>query len=126
MWICLSGAFISVVADRGDRSRLLVRGRVAGHIETVFPKAKVFTDESADYLYRAFVARDDVAQAVNREVQGIDYDNFKSSVPSQSLHDAYLGFWRIMHKLQVTFQQRHFQPATGDTANFDQDCHANY
>jgi len=106
MWLCLSESFISVVADRNDKSRLLVRARIAGHIEAVFPKAEVFTDARADYLYRAFVNREEVALAVSKEVRGIDYDNFKSSVANQALHDAYLGFWRIMHKLQDTLRKK--------------------
>lgn len=100
MWFCLSNAFISIVVDRNDDSRLLVRARIAGHIENVFPDAHVSTDFNADYFYRTFIAKEEVARAISREVRGIAYDNFKSSVGNQTLHDAYLGFWSIMHKLQ--------------------------
>ena len=100
MWLCGSSYFLSVVADRGNPDRLLVRARVAGHIEAVFPEAEVFTDAGADYFYRAFIDREEVAQKVSEEVQGIDYDNFKASVPEQALEMAYLGVWRTMHKLQ--------------------------
>lgn len=106
MWLCLNSAFISVVADRNDKGRLLVRARVAGHIEAVFPKADVFTDAGADYFYRAFIDRNEVAQAISREVRGIDYDNFKSSVADQALETAYLGCWRIMHQLQEDTHSR--------------------
>ena len=105
MWLCLSRSYLSIVADRKDKSRLLVRARVAGHIEAVFPKAEVFTDSEADYLYRAFISREEVVLALSSEVRGIDYDNFKSSVPDQALHDCYLGFWRLMHKLQDTLRR---------------------
>jgi hypothetical protein len=100
MWLALSRSFISVVADRGNPDRLLVRARVAGHIEAVFPKAEVFTDAEADYYYRAFIDREEVAQKLSEEVREIDYDNFKASVPDQPLHDSYVGVWRVMHKLQ--------------------------
>ena len=100
MWLCGSSYFLSVVADRGNPDRLLVRARVAGHIEAVFQEAEVFTDAGADYFYRAFIDREEVAQKLSEEVREIDYDNFKSSVPDQALESAYLGFWRIMHKLQ--------------------------
>jgi hypothetical protein len=106
MWLALSRSFISVVADRGNPDRLLVRARVAGHIEAVFPEAEVFTDAGADYFYRAFIDREEVAQKLSEEVRGIGYDNFKASVPDQPLHDAYLGFWRLMHKLQETARSR--------------------
>lgn len=100
MWLCLSRSFISVVTDRGNPDRLLVRARVAGHIEAVFPKAEVFTDAGADYFYRAFIDRDEVAEQISKEVLAIDYDNFKASVPDQALEMAYIGVWRLMHKLQ--------------------------
>ena len=100
MWLALSRSFISVVADRGNPDRLLVRARLKGHIEAVFPKAEVFTDAGADYFYRAFIDRDEVAEQISKEVLAIDYDNFKASVPDQALHDSYVGMWRTMHKLQ--------------------------
>jgi len=101
MWLCLNSTFLSVVADRGNPNRLLVRARIAGHIEAVFPEAEVFTDSGADYFYRAFINREVVAQKISKEVQAIDYYNFKSSVADQALHDSYIGVWRIMHKLQT-------------------------
>lgn len=100
MWCCLNRSFISIVADRHDKKRLLVRARIAGHIEAVFPDAEVFTDVEADYFYRAYISRAEVGRVLAAEVRRIDYDNFKSSVANQALHDAYLGFWRIMHTLQ--------------------------
>lgn len=106
MWLCLNRSFISVVADRNDPGRLLVRARVAGHIEALFPNAAVFKDHRADYSYRAFIDREQVAQQIGLEMLGIEYDNFKSSVADQALHDAYLGFWRIMHKLQDSYRKR--------------------
>lgn len=105
MWLCLNRSFISVVADRSDPSRLLVRARVAGHIETIFPGASVFKNAQADYFYRALIDREEVARRISQEALGIKYDNFKSSVADRALHDAYLGFWRIMHKLQNTYSK---------------------
>ena len=100
MWLFLSGTSLSVVADRGNPDRLLVRARVAGHIETMFPNAEVFTNPAADYYFRAFIDREEVAQELSRQVRAIDYDNFKASVPDQTLHDAYLGVWRVLRQLQ--------------------------
>lgn len=101
MWICLNNAFLSVVAHRDNPDLLLVRARVPGHIEAVFGKDyKVFTDPAADYFYRAEVPRTAVAQALAGRVEKIDYDNFKNSVKSRDLHDAYLEFWNVMFRLQ--------------------------
>jgi hypothetical protein len=100
MWICSSDAFLSVVADRDNQDRMLVRARVKGHIENVFPLATVFTMDEADYLYRAVIDRQEVQRVVAEQIQAIDYPNFKSSVKDQSLHDAYLEIWRVMYALQ--------------------------
>ena len=102
MWLCTNQGFISMVADRGNPDRLLVRARVKEHIESLFPQAKVFIDTSADYLFRAFIDREEVALQIGKEVLGIGYDNFKTSVADGTLHDAYLECWKIMHKLQTT------------------------
>ena len=102
MWICQNRGFVSVVADRYNSGRLLVRARIKGHIEAVFPMAEVFTDASADYLFRAFVNREDVARQLSEEISGINYDDFKSTVADDALHDAYFGFWKTMRNLQHT------------------------
>jgi hypothetical protein len=59
MWIFLSDAFLSVVADKADPSgeRLLVRARRSGDIERVFPEAAVFSVAGADYAFRAWLPR---------------------------------------------------------------------
>lgn len=101
MWICLNNSFLSVVQNRDDPSILLVRARVAGHIERVFPDAKVFTDPKADYLYRANIKRQVVAKTVAASIEKINYDNFKDSVEDDPLHVAYLKVWSTMEKLQT-------------------------
>lgn len=100
MWICHSNAFLSIVADRNDPDNLLVRARMPGHIEALFPKAKVFTDAGSDYFYRAFITRTEVVDVVAAEVASIRYDNFKSSVKDDILHDAYMKFWQVMYAVQ--------------------------
>lgn len=100
MWICSSDSFLSVVKNRDDPSTLLVRARGAGHIQRVFPGAKVFTDPKADYLYRANTQRKVVAKTVAASIEQINYDNFKDSVEDDQLNVAYLKVWSAMKKLQ--------------------------
>jgi len=101
MWIFQNRSFLSIVQNRDDPNTLLVRARVAGHIQQVFPEAKVFTDSKADYLYRAFIGRKAVARAVAATIENIDYDNFKDSVDDDRLHVAYMNVWGVMEKLQA-------------------------
>lgn len=100
MWIFSSGAFVSVVADRDNTKNLLVRARVDGHIEHLFPKVKVFQIEGSDYLYRSLVSRKAVAEMVAKQVGSIEYDNFKNSVPDPAYHAACLLVWSDMNRLQ--------------------------
>ena len=101
MWLFKNRSFVSIVQNRDDPETLLVRARVAGHIQQAFPEAKVFTDPNADYLYRAFIGRKAVAQAVAASIEDIDYDNFKDSVDDDQLHVAYMKVWSTMEKLQA-------------------------
>jgi hypothetical protein len=100
MWICTNKSFLSVMADRDNVANLLVRARMNGHIENVFPDANVFTMEAADYKYRALICRDEVQRAITDQISKIDYDNFKNSVGDRQLHDAYLQIWRVMYEFQ--------------------------
>jgi hypothetical protein len=103
LWCCLKDGFISVVEDYSSSTSvrdLLVRARLPGNLEQLFPNAVVREDEGTDYRFRATIPREIVAQALFDHVMAIDYTNFKSSVKSRPLHDAYMGFWTIMHRLQ--------------------------
>jgi hypothetical protein len=104
MWVFLSDAMLSIVEDRDDDKRLLVRARLAGDLETVFgdlvPTLDVVETLAADYRYRASISRDTVAAALEREVRSIDYDNFKDSVEDADRHRAYLQVWGCMWRAQ--------------------------
>ena len=82
MWIMLNDAFFSIVKKDCKGDELLVRARRKGDIERVFgiPPARVQWSDRGDYLYRARICYDDVCEAIENEVLGINYDNFKDSV----------------------------------------------
>lgn len=102
MWIFLSDAFLSVVADKDDPSgpRLLVRARREGDIERVFPEADVTTTTAADYRYRAWLPRERVAAVLMEQVETLAYANFKSSIREHAYHEAAMGAWSVMHQYQ--------------------------
>jgi hypothetical protein len=54
----------------------------------------------SDYLYRAVVPRNELADAVAAQIKDIDYANFKSSVKDDVLHEGYLDVWQAMAALQ--------------------------
>ena len=104
MWVFLNNAFLSIVAHREQPDAMLVRARLPGDIERVFPDADVSQTPEADYLFRATIHRSLVADALAKAVRGIDYHNFKASV----VHDerkrlgGYYGVWNAMHAIQPT------------------------
>ena len=100
MWICLNKAFLSIVDKDCAADELLVRARRDGDIERVFPDAEVEVTLGNDYRCRARIKRTDVAAAITQRVMNIDYSNFKGSTKDKPLHDAYMGVWSAIGKLQ--------------------------
>ena len=100
MWICFNDSFLSIVENREDDSTLLVRARIAGDIDRVFPGARTWQDLGADYHFRANIPRAQVATAIAERLQAIDYPNFKGSVTDPDRKDAYLEVWGVLTQLQ--------------------------
>lgn len=105
MWIFLNDAFLSIVAPTPDSDAekddmLVVRARLTGDIQRVFPKVRVMEDKELkrDYRYRALVPRAQVIDALTRRVQDIKYTNFKDSTGPHNdpRHMVYMGVWRVM------------------------------
>ena len=102
MWIVLNKTFISIVENRHNKNELLVRSRVKGDIEKIFPDAEVIENNDADYLFRAFLPRGQVSEAIKKEVDMIDYGNFKDSVPKSDIKrlNSYMNVWNNLRHLQ--------------------------
>ena len=100
MWVFLSDAMLSIVEHRGDPALLMVRARVNGDVERVFPNEDVLTTPEGDYRFRASIPREEVAAALTAAVEDIHYDNFKNTVADHARHDAYLDVWGAMMRMQ--------------------------
>jgi len=100
MWIQFNNAFLSIVENRDNKLELLVRARVKGDIEKVFPEANVFEDDNADYKYRALISKAKVAARMMLKMTEINYDNFKNSVKETKRKNAYSNVWVELRKLQ--------------------------
>ena len=100
MWVFLNDAFLSIVSKDCGKDQLLVRARRPRDIQRIFPTARVTRCTTSDYLYRAVVAKVDVALALANVIADIDYSNFKNSVDDKRLHDAYLHVWMDMSAIQ--------------------------
>lgn len=103
MWLMLNDAFLSIVSKDCPPGSLLVRARRPGDIERVFGrKVQVTKLDIADYLFRAVISKADLAEVMEREINRIDYGNFKDSVVDKDLHDAYMRVWTAMASTQPT------------------------
>lgn len=100
MWVFLSGSMLSIVQHRDHSQVLMVRARLRGDIERVFPDHDVVETPDADYRFRATVRRDVVAEAIKAQVMAISYPNFKGSVQESERHDAYMDVWGVMLRAQ--------------------------
>ena len=106
MWIFSKEGFISVVAHRDDKDILLIRGRVKEDIEDIVNEVEKITGNrpeiieliQADYFYRIFISRSIFKKIMTSKIDGLTYDNFKSSIKDNERHNAYLDIWRIMYK----------------------------
>ena len=100
MWILMNDSMLSVVRHTSLPGSLLVRARLSGDIEQVFPAAVVVEGGGSDYRFRATVPETEVAAVVSRRLLDIDYPNFKASVPEPKRHSAYLKIWDVLHRMQ--------------------------
>ena len=104
MWLFTSKSFLSVVSDKENPTgdRLLVRSRILGDIEEVFPGADVMETPNADYRFRAWLPRSRVTEALCQYIEKLDYTNFKNSVEDQNRIRPLMRVWRTKYEHQET------------------------
>jgi hypothetical protein len=104
MWIFTTESFLAIKQHRDRPDLLVVRARVNGDIENLFPDATVITDPDADYLYRSIIPKHKVAAKLFDMVADIDYLKFKSSVVDKRREAYYLDVWFVMDDMQYALQ----------------------
>lgn len=96
MWIGLNDGWLSIVENWNDKDTLLVRARKLEHLLTAFPMCEYWRDLEADYPFRAYIPREQVAKVISERVKAIDYPNFKKSVKESKLLMAYNKVWEVL------------------------------
>lgn len=106
MWIATNEGWISVVKRRGT-DELLVRARNEAHLICVLlylqkqpslEEDRIFIDLDADYPYRMYVTREEFKRYMNTQINRIEYDNFKASVPDKHYAHALNDVWYTMYQ----------------------------
>lgn len=91
MWLFLTDAWLSIVADKHNADRLMVRARKRADLERTFPDAQIIETPKADYPFRVFVSRDKVVALIADRVTRIDYGNFKKALIRDGRVHAAIG-----------------------------------
>lgn len=110
MWIVTNKGFMSVVAKdrhgkpsgKADDAEVSVRFRRKADAKKLFPDHERVDTPGGDYECRVFATRFEVGCAVAKMVIGIDYTNFKDSIPKKDtdLYSACTAAWSVYGRLQ--------------------------
>jgi len=120
MWLYTTEGFYSIVQDRNNASRLMVRARDLNDLRNFRHRLRdanpdnrvdIVETVNADYLYRLFAPRQDVMRVVGDLTCSIDYDNYKNAVSIVQGHERasiYMRVWSAMVDLQKPWRDRLF------------------
>lgn len=110
MWLITPIGFFSVVQKPGDETdgTLTVRSRLRSDLVALkqyyLPSMGTIQEShDTDYRFRAVATRDEVAAAMSRMMDGLNYSNFKSEVAEQQGQkraSLYQKVWEVLYQLQ--------------------------
>jgi hypothetical protein len=96
VWFCFNDGFVSVVQDKRDPNKLMVRGRSYQHLQNIFGQSvRIVVTPRNDYRFRVFTNRQEWADIVSKRIHDINYGNFKDSVKEKKLALLYGEFWYL-------------------------------
>ncbi|HOG17031.1 MAG TPA: hypothetical protein PLB96_06775 [Syntrophales bacterium] len=100
MWVFTKRGFVSIIASENSPTSFMVQSHFPGHIESLFPNARV-TEAPAgygNYRFRAAVQKQAVAEKLLDIVEHIDYFTFKESIPDERYRKAVMDAWATLNK----------------------------
>lgn len=109
MWIFTTQGFFSIV-DKHDTDHpndLCIRARARADLENLVKELvghpEIISGGGTDYPYRVWAVRDDVEEWLSRQVDDLDYSNFKNEVArvqGRERAHIYGGVWTQMLKAE--------------------------
>jgi hypothetical protein len=108
VWIFTKQGFVSIKQHKDDPEKLLIRARIKGDLEKIFPGCKVTFGGGTDYRYRTTVDRKPAAVRIAEAVLAIDYtEGFKTSVDDHCRRAPfYLRIWEVLCDMQDALASR--------------------
>lgn len=110
MWIFTSKGMVSIVRHRNEPQLMMVRARQPDVLKTLFPEEKLLITPDADYRYRMEVPQSDVINALEDQLETMQYDNFKNSIEDHDYHTACSKVWSVMYRYQQDMTALQEQP----------------
>jgi len=92
VWIFTKSGLLSVVQNTANPRYLIVRARQSHHITSNFPGTAPLYTPDADYSWRVYLPREEVAEQIDRLITDIDYPNFKDAADAD-LKNTYMSIW---------------------------------
>ena len=94
MWICSNNSYISAVEHWDDPTLVCIRGRRIEDVKNFIGEdCPITVMEKADYYARTVITKEFLKQLLAKQVDNIDYYNFKGSVEDEDLKHFYGEVW---------------------------------
>lgn len=100
MWVFVSSGFVSIAQHKHKPKTLLVRARMHGDIEELFPDARVRQSMDTEYRFRAEVNREEVAKVIANQILEIDYGGLRGTIDDPDYHAACEIIGSTMRRVQ--------------------------
>jgi len=110
VWVFSKTGFVSIVKHKYIPGSLMIRARVKEDLENFVAildevtgsKHAVKETPDGDYAFRTTATKEAVTQALTRQINDLDYANFKNAVHGDRDRDsAYMSVWSAMNGLQM-------------------------
>ncbi|NWK55663.1 hypothetical protein HW115_08570 [Verrucomicrobiaceae bacterium N1E253] len=105
MWIYTRNEFVSAVQHRDRPDHLMIRYRNIEQAKACSLPADISITPDADYIARKVISKDDFKQWMLKQIDLLDYDNYKRATHATSMHQAPLmDVWSSMYQWQESEQ----------------------
>ena len=100
MWIFTTKGFVSIVQHKDMSGHFQVKSRVPDTLGYLFPDEEIKVIDWADYRFRMTLRKEDVFDALLREMRSILYTGFKDACNDEDYHYSLTQIWSIMYSFQ--------------------------